>query len=204
VIGVLCLAGCGTSHYQAMMAEQQERIEQIDEANKLLDEPLQLPARKSEDKSPARPIVFFRPPKGFSTNPTANERSSILFKYSASAKSNAPFVDIGFAAESLEPDKFWKELLKAFPGAKEASASQVEKAAPGRAKLILKELQHDNYLIYVYPALNPQAAVVFHVDSARRDEASTRKLIDASLGSLAVGQEASRLQRAFKKQSSKH
>jgi hypothetical protein len=205
-VSALFLAGCGTGHYQAMMAEEQERIQRIDEEDKLLDNPLKLPGKKSDDKSPARPVVFFRPPKGFGSNAEVHPQSStdlVLYRYPAPAKSGSPFLDISFAAESLEPDKFWTELLKAFPGAKRDSTIRVEKPSPGRDKLVLEELQHEHYLIYVYPALKPQLAVVFHIDPAKRDDPPTRKLMDISLGSLAVGQEAARFQRAVE-QRKKH
>jgi hypothetical protein len=195
----LFIAGCGVSHYQAKMLEEQERIRRFDEENKLLDAPLQLPSKKKDDKGPARPVVFIRPPKGISSTAEAHEKSSILYRYRVGSKSNLPFLDVIIGAEALEPDKFWGDLLKGFPGAQRGDSRRVEKTNVGGDKLLLEELQHEDFWIYVYPAAKPQAAVVFHLDPAKREDPSARKLMDLSLGTLAVGQEASRLQRAFER-----
>ncbi len=65
-IALLALTGCGVADYEKKMQDAEVRVQRFDEENRLLGEPLFLPAHT--DKEEGAPIdVFLRPPKGVET-----------------------------------------------------------------------------------------------------------------------------------------
>src|ERR1700687_1458874 len=69
--------GCGLADYEAKMAEEQARVRRIEEENKNLEDPVDIPSppQKENDKDPRPPDFFFRPPKGIGR--TANEKQHL-------------------------------------------------------------------------------------------------------------------------------
>lgn len=127
---LLAAAGCGLSDYQARMDRQRERVQKFDDANRALDDPIDMPTMpqekpkepakdaKEEPKEPEPAWLFdfyLRLPKGFGTAPkdkTPYYSPFPCFRYAG----NEPGTDILIAAalkadhdpKAKDPEKFDK------------------------------------------------------------------------------------------------
>jgi hypothetical protein len=178
-------AGCGLSHYQEEMAKQQLRV------NSLALDPLQLPEKKN------RPAVFLLPPKGISPKSSAPE-SGILSRFVG--QTDSQFLEVLFGAENMKDDDFWPALLRSFSG-------KEKKDFRANQKLRVEELQIEDSayttFVYVRSLGDNRAVIAFRVDRARGNDPIVPKIIDWSLATLTMGQDAVRLQRAYQ-ESKKH
>jgi hypothetical protein len=114
VVVLLAGTGCnGFSEYEDKMDKAQKRMKYLDEANNLIEpNPLKLPPPRKDDKDPIpKEDVFFRPPKGISTEPKTDMKSvigGILYPYSST---NPVFKELLFAAVKVENrEKFQKDV----------------------------------------------------------------------------------------------
>jgi hypothetical protein len=99
------LPGCGLDEYEKQMEYQQQRLDYLEEENKLLEpQSLNLPPVKEGSKIvlPSTDF-FFRPPRGIST--TAGERplSNLLYSFSPGASLQKPLI-ISILAAMAKPD----------------------------------------------------------------------------------------------------
>lgn len=185
-------AGCGLHHYQEQMAEEQKRLERLEDEDKKLDDPALLPEKKG------RPTYFFRPPKDIGSSGMPHE-SSVLQRFGARPNSLSPFQDVAFGVEHMKAEDFWSSLLRSFPGKKIEEARDVFIDPPGRPKLAFKELKSDDNQAFAYvwsQGETTHAAVIYRL--TRPIDEDTRKRMDISLGTLTVEGDAARLLRAFK------
>src|SRR6266704_2826576 len=73
VAALIGVGGCGLSDYQKRMDEQRARIQDFDDANRLLDDPIERPIIKAPDgndftdKAAWHFETFLRLPKGYGT-----------------------------------------------------------------------------------------------------------------------------------------
>jgi len=114
---LICASGCGLSDYQTRMDAQRVRIQEIDETNELLDDPIEMPtlqnATGKEDKlawswrdETGRdfPVdVFLRLPKGFGTVPKDKNpyyTNFSFFRYAGAEPGFNIFLVAAFIAEA--------------------------------------------------------------------------------------------------------
>lgn len=87
-------SGCGLSDYQSRMDAQRERVQQFDEANRLLDDPVNVPKIEFQDPKETNPQqksawpfdVFLRLPKGSGVSPKDNitfADNFVVFRYAS-------------------------------------------------------------------------------------------------------------------------
>jgi hypothetical protein len=189
VLAVLGI-GCGLSHYQDQMREQQIALNRLEEENQNLDEPVKLPDKKD------RPAYFFRPPLGIAIDNGPHD-SSVLRRFVPKPNTPSYFEEVGFGVENMKPEEFWSSLLRVFPNKEPKDAKDVVKNFAGRSKRF-KELKSDNgmSIAYVWSEGNLHAAALYRL--TRADE-HAMKLIDTSLGTLTVGADATRRKQAYQK-----
>src|SRR6266702_4056486 len=115
----LTLVGCGLADYEAKMAEEQARVRRIEEENKNLEDPLDIPAPKKEnEKDPRPPDLFIRPPKGISHTANKDLYGGVLFAYPQIGNSDGvQDVYVGFSKGKKD---FVNDLLKMLPSSKPA------------------------------------------------------------------------------------
>jgi hypothetical protein len=171
------------------MLQGQQRLARLEDENLKLADPVQLPDKQG------RPSYFFRPPMGFGPKGTPDEDSSMLQRFVTRPGTNTPFQYVAFGVERVKAEDFWSSVLRTVPGKKTDDAKPVVKETPGRGKLSLYEVKDGAVQLYVWSNGDSHAAVVFRL--ARTLDDDTAKLIDLSLGTLTIGTEAARLQRAF-------
>jgi hypothetical protein len=109
------LAGCGLDEYEKQMEYQQQRLDYLEEENKLLEpQSMKVPPIKDGSKIVIPETdFFFRPPKGIST--VAGERpvSNLLYAFEPTASSQKSFI-IKIMAAMAKPDlKSTKDPFKA-------------------------------------------------------------------------------------------
>jgi hypothetical protein len=81
---LLGASGCGLSEYEEKLDREQKRLQQIDETNKFLGDPIEVPQIK--DPNPNAPPgattdIFFRPPRGIGSKFEATPRGELLYQY---------------------------------------------------------------------------------------------------------------------------
>jgi len=90
LIVLIGASGCGLSDYQSRMDAQRRRVQEFDEANRLLDDPIDVPRIQIRDPKENTQIeraawdfdIFLRLPQGYST--TARDKgpyNNFLFRY---------------------------------------------------------------------------------------------------------------------------
>jgi hypothetical protein len=199
--------GCnGFSDYETKMDQAQKRVKYLDDENSHLEpNPLKLPPPKKDEKEP--PVqpndVFFRPPKGVHTesDPNAKPLGGILYVYPSN---NPAFEKLLFAAVKTEnPAKFQADVVKALklpgpPGParwKELGKQigrpvQIEcfpDASPKSPRIFFA--RDDFYLLSVAIVFLPPSPAEGSTGSVASNES---QLIDYSLGSLLLGNNALR------------
>jgi len=197
------LFGCGLSHYQERMEQQQARISRLDEEENSLGPPVQMPDKQG------RPTLYFRPPKGI--NSTASVQEGAFQHFAVARGATSAFLDVAVAAEDQKEEEFWTAILRCFPG-KELNnvAKKKPKELPRRGKILFDELIYDDgqsrdvRLLFVRSfSETVRVAVAYRVDKASKSDPNVQKQIDASLGSMAVSTEASGLLRSYSERARK-
>jgi hypothetical protein len=186
---LVAASGCGLSHYQQQMAEEQARLARLDEEKTKLGDPLLLAEKKG------RPPYFFRAPKGIASTGVPHE-SNVLQRFGLLSSNPSYFQDVAFGVENMKEDEFWSSLMRSFPDRKREDARPVTLTPAGRDKLIFKELKSNDGSVvgYVWSRGDFHAAVIFRL--TRPNDPTARELMDMSLGTLTVGPDAGRLHRA--------
>jgi hypothetical protein len=197
---LLTLTGCGLSVYEAKMAEEQERLDYLDEESRALDAPVQVPEVKEGNKVLIKKTdVFFRPPRGVSTKP--GEKTDLLNLYKG--RGSFPKVALAVARNPKEED-FRKEVLQSFNAAGSVLGKKTveqRSARPPRPVTYSTAKGEDAtndlvYFINFHKDRDFYVAVVFAVPT--KDEKNAKTAMDLSLASLAVGARAAGLHRAFR------
>lgn len=115
-------AGCGLPEYYTRMDAQRARLQEFDEVNSLLDDPIDMPTMPSitsKEEKPAWPFdVHLRLPKGFGTAPKEKTPYYInfaFFRYGGEDATYNLFVVAAFVAESdkkQETGKYYPKLFR--------------------------------------------------------------------------------------------
>jgi hypothetical protein len=116
-------SGCGLSDYQNRMDAQRVRVQEFDEGNRLLDDPIDMPKIKFQDsqEQAAWPFeVFLRLPKGYSTMPKEKDPYNYPFpfyRYSGGSEGATNiFVVAAFIQDPQKDQEQAKYYAKNFPG----------------------------------------------------------------------------------------
>ena len=188
----LLLAGCGLAEYEARMKETQARLQEYDQTNKLLDEPLVLPGAD----------LFFRPPRGIFKSADAEPRDGLLYHYPARPSGAGPFLFVELAVVPANRPDFTAEVLRHY-----SVADQVLTFGPGNPrppehrtppKFDTREFDGDDatYSVNVYHGGASQVVVTFAVVKGQRARADAA--LNRSLESLGLGEEAERLRQEYR------
>jgi hypothetical protein len=197
----LSLVGCGLADYEAKMAEEQARVRRIEEENKNLEDPVDIPSppQKENDKDPRPPDFFFRPPKGIGR--TASEKQHLgLFVFPK--KGNADGIQEVYVGFSKGKKDFVNDLIKMLPGAKKYLVT--DKSPWGRDPIrfdtITIEDPKSTLILHTLPAADQLILIGFRLDpSANLAQLAPR--LDMSLESIGLGIEAGKLRKEFRKRS---
>jgi hypothetical protein len=187
----LLLAGCGLAEYEARMKETQARLQEYDQTNKLLDEPVVLPGAD----------LFFRPPRGILKAAEGEPRDGLLYHYPARPSGTGPFLFVELAVVPSRPG-FAAEVLRHY-----SVADQLVAFAPGNPRppehrtppqFDTREFEGDDatYSVNVYQGAASQAVVTFAVVKGRR--AAADAALNRSLESLGLGADAERLRQEYR------
>jgi hypothetical protein len=193
--GLVLGAGCGLADYERRFEQQQARLKALDEENKYLGDPVEIPSGTDNDP----PVeVFWRPPKGISRS--SDDKSFGDLAHYPRAGAGGGVAEVYLAVRTGDRSFLTEGIKPLVSGPLETK--RVSKPIPGREPLPFYALEHDarngyHYLIYVYQKDKAQVAVVFVVKTGDKDQAAVTTPIDYSLKSLVVGPDAARLRRAF-------
>lgn len=117
LLGLLLLigpVGCGLSDYEKQIDEQRKRVQEFDDTNRLLDDPIEIPkieVKEPKSEAPAWPFEFYlRLPKGF--GPVVREKDKLpfnapfpCFRYVGGTIGNNFFVAAGLVSDKKDADK---------------------------------------------------------------------------------------------------
>ncbi len=197
MLGLLLAAGCGLSEYESKMAGEQERLRYVDEENKYLEGPLDLP-EKEEGEKDAKTVpaseVFVRPPKGIALKPD-KLRVGVVYRYRATVN-NPAFSDVYLAVTKEPSATFQQDVLRSLNGSGAAKSSKEIKRLgrePHRFEMYRDPLTGLNFFFYRLDAY--QVALVYRIS----DAPNTAQALEYSLASLAVGPPALLQRRAWDK-----
>jgi hypothetical protein len=204
----LTAAGCGLNDYEARMTAIQQRIQQRDEENKLLADPIDVPTRTEGKKKVEVGSLFFRPPMGIPSSCSPSDpRGGLLYRFPSTASppgagSDAPgavaLVEVAFAPLKV---KLGEDVLRLFPNAdpKTAWSKHTLPGDEGGQTFQTAEFSDDNYFysINICAGNASQVAVVFWV--VKGSEQNVRKTLDLSLKTLALDADAATRQIAAQK-----
>jgi hypothetical protein len=106
-IGLIAIAGCGVNEYHQRMDAQRARIQELDDTNALLDDPIEMPTTQADigkDVAAAWPFtVYLRLPKNFGTSPKDKTPYYVNFpfyRYTGPDPNYNLFVAAAFVAEA--------------------------------------------------------------------------------------------------------
>jgi hypothetical protein len=116
---VTLVAGCGLSEYEDRIKEEQGRLKRIEDENRILGEPVDLPQPMPGDKSmPALQEcqLFFRPPRTLQIDPAVNafvakSQQLRLYPYKGTEKR---LLLLGAVTAPLSEKDFQKDVWQAF------------------------------------------------------------------------------------------
>ena len=182
---LLALPACGLSDYEALMQKTQENAERFRDEQKYLDAPVTIPTEKDKDDNEVRLAnVFFRPPKGISTNPEPQPRNGLMWRY-LSRKSEFALVEMAFGEGDKE---FADKVMSCYPGLSYISAPERQPPLPFDS-WDYNDSQF-GYSINIYKGGAKKIAVVYIFRKEKRD--ALRKAIDLSLQTLTEKESAAR------------
>ena len=201
---VVALSGCGLADYEAKMAEEQARVRHIEDENKNLEDPLDIPPPKKEnDKEAKLPDFFFRPPKGISRAANKDLYGGLLWVYPRTgASEGVQDVYIGFSKGKKD---YVKDVLKKLPSSTPPKNSTTEITPWGRDPVRFETVTVDDpsssLILYILPTTDQQILVGFRLD--RKTESSQlSQRVAMSLESIGVGNDAGKLRKEFRQRSS--
>ena len=204
-IALLALTGCGIADYEKKMQDAEVRVERFDEENKLLGEPLVLPAHT--DKEEGAPIdVFLRPPKGVETK-DKTQPGELAYHYPATSGVCTDLF-LTFGAKDEGRDKLEKEIADRL-GAAAPNWQPFEVRPPfGRPAVAFDAVEFADprapanaptvYIGYVHqtPGL-PAVGVVYRVLQSNR--AAAEPAVKMSLETFAEQPDSSKARAAYGK-----
>lgn len=175
VLFLVCaaLAGCGVTEYDRQMANEQERLQAMEDEARYLDkESLKWPPAFLEARAASGevPQVTLRPPKGIAL--TAEDKpTGVLAQYQGSTGN---FQALYLAAKNQKRDEFLREVMQALGGQPASSLQAVAKQPFGQEPIPFdayppiergggKVVHH----VYFHSRGNLQVAIVFVVDKNR-------------------------------------
>ncbi|HWG44117.1 MAG TPA: hypothetical protein VN688_15170 [Gemmataceae bacterium] len=187
---LLLLPACGLSDYEALMLKAQEREQRFRLENKELDEPVQAPKLKDNDGKEKSLNLFFRPPRGIQSTPEPSPLGGLLWRYRNRTSGDFAYVEMAFAEDSKD---FAAEVLRNYQATEQARVRAQEFTPPGRDTPLIYDIwEFDNgsegYAINISRTGRTRVAIVFVFGRGRWD--ALRKVMDLSLESLAVDQQA--------------
>jgi hypothetical protein len=222
VLPVVLATGCGLSEYEARMSSEQARVHRIDEENRLLDDPIELPPpkdpppakqspggkekekEKEPDKNP-RPEYFLRLPKGLSRTPSEKQQlyGNFLYVFPRVTKTGFQEVYFGFGKDS-KPD-FIRDVTKLFPSSGTLSIVKTEARPLGREPytfdtVTIEDQQNSTLVIHACQRNGINVAVVYRMDRAKTEEMKRAMML--SLETLGVGGEVNALRKDFNRRGS--
>jgi hypothetical protein len=189
-LSCVLLGGCGLADYEARMKETQARLQEYDQTNKLLDEPVVLPGAD----------VFFRPPRGTRKTAEDGPRDGLLYRYPARAGGAGPFLFVELAVAANRPD-FAAEVLRHYQPSGPVLAFPPGNPRPPEHRTPLKFDTHEfdgddaTYSVNVYQGAAAQVVVTFALAKGQR--AAADAALNRSLESLGLDQEADRLRQEY-------
>lgn len=195
------LAGCGLSEYERHMAEEQKRLDRLEEENKVLGDPLEYPnTRKDGDKTVYTASVFLRPPRGAeNTKRYASPDLPLLYHYPV--RGNPPFQEVLLLVDQTDLKSFAPLALKAYPGVEldhgVAMQVQTRGGKERRVWYLISEDGQSRHLIYLQEMPPNCVLVVYRLNKAEPASAATDQVVRMSLGTLTLGPQAADLLAAF-------
>jgi hypothetical protein len=207
------LTGCGLDDYEARMAEAQVRVRRFDEENRQLEGPLEIPPTRSVtvkegDKDVVQKVpeeIFLRPPRGIERKAKneARPEGGLLYLYPAKAVPEPPpdpnaaptlVSDVWLAVRRDEKDvkAFTNDVLNLIRGDREALPARTVTRL-GRPPLTfsltrVKQDKNVTVLVFTQQGADLTLAVAFRIKGPA--ENSLFPLLDLSLSTLALGEEA--------------
>jgi hypothetical protein len=166
-VAFLALTGCGVANYEKQMQEAEVRIQRIDEENRLLGDPLNIPTLP---KTPSV-SVFIRPPLGVS--PTTSRKDEFPYHYLGNSGVCLDMYVV--RADGL------KKVEKLIEDAFEVPAQNWQPATinpPNRKPNTFEAVEFNDPKVQtkgpaVYRAyVHPSVGVVFHFLKSKREEAN--------------------------------
>ena len=186
---------CGLADYEAKMLAEQERLERFERENKELNGPLAMPAVQEQKQLPE---VFLRPPRGISS-PEPQPWNNYFYQYKGTGSVASVALAWG-GAEKFE--KFEDQLRHSFTDARFSEDRLTTEPPGGRQGLTLKvrtaELPERTYHLYLERV--QKVAVVYEVERKNQGRVATEAM-NLSLNALALGGDAARQRKAYKKRS---
>jgi hypothetical protein len=194
-IAALALTGCGVAGYEKQMQEAEVRIQRFDEENRLLGDPLELPALPKE----LAVTLFLRPPKGVVNS---SKKDDIPYHYPAtSGVCTDLYLAINEGREKAE------KLIEERLGSTALNWQPVEVNPPGRPPIAFETVEFFDpkvpantavYVAYVHQSAGrPAVGVVFRVLKSNRDAAGPS--LKMSMESYAEAGDAFKARDDFKK-----
>jgi hypothetical protein len=243
LIVLIGASGCGLSDYQNRMDAQRLRVQEFDDGNRLLDDPIDMPRVKLKDpeEQTAWPFeIFLRLPKGYSTAPKETEVYKQHFpfcRYSGGSEGATNlFVAAAWIQDSKKDDepgrydarnfrdyvrgalgeyylKTYTRILP-FPEKVEIKSREVRAVTPypdpSGAKIPFKTIlytdegnkqlkDHSAFEVYLREQGGKQVCIVVQRPARPANAEGLNKSIDACLGSLDIGSNASVKRYSYKK-----
>jgi hypothetical protein len=197
---IVALSGCGLADYEAKMAEEQARVRRIEDENKNLEEPLEIPPPKTEKEKEAKlPDFFFRPPKGISRAANKDLYGGMLWVYPRiSASDGVQDVYIGFSKGKKD---YVKDILKKLPSITPPKNSVTDVTPwggePVRFETVTLEDPTSFLILHILPTPDQLVLIGFRLDR-KTDPSQLSQRLAMSLESLGVGMEAGKLRKEFR------
>lgn len=217
---LLSIVGCGVSDYETDFKNATEWVNYVDEENKWLGEPAQMPPKKEtapvpKGKQPTPPVEWFlRLPKDISAKPDPDPIGTFLYHYprltsgqaspqaAAQSAAQATGVKDVYVAVASTADKkkeeFKSEIIASFTGIDPSIKKTENKQAPRGKPLSLEVYSYagpeEALFIYFYSEQNFLAGVVYRLDTSK----PAKNTMDFSLKTLVVGPAAAQTRAAWK------
>ena len=157
---LIVASGCGLSDYQSRMDAQRVRVQEFDESNVLLDDPLDMPTMQINDKDKAAWLfdVYLRLPSNYGTQPKDKDPHGKPFPFFrfAGGKEGAHgiFVTAAFIVGDPKGDDEWGKYHTASFGLNIKNALERYYSAINKTTNRLQEVarsQKDVKLVGAYP-----------------------------------------------------
>jgi len=197
---IVALSGCGLADYEAKMAEEQARVRRIENENKNLEDPLDIPPPKTEKEKEAKlPDFFFRPPKGISRAASKDLYGGLLWVYPRTGASDGvQNVYIGFSKGRKD---YVKDVLKKLPSTTPQKNSVTEVTPwggdPVQFETVNLEDSNSFLILYILPTPDQQILIGFRLDR-KTDPSQLSQRLAMSLESIGVGVDAGKLRKEFR------